>query len=270
MDLISIIIIIAIIKKVLEKAGEASKKVERYGKSQNVWDQVVGTEQSRQYTNSKRGTYSANSNEQWKQTARVEIEKVRKKAVKTLREVENVLEIEDKPTGTYQMPKRNERTTPAYEQINMQSYQEQQAVREKMERTKQRILESHGMVGRTNAYLQQENKSAMQQVQAGRMEARNTSILERAKSNADEDKVDVTLETMEREHNHSERVSPAEHYHPEENMPENMLGKIEDLMIKGYDGNLCFERDFIGEAMDMISHFTISTEIPNPSVDDIA
>ena len=77
-----------------------------------------------------------------------------------------------------------------------------------------------------------------------------------AKANAEEDKVDVTLETMEAEHNHSERVSAAVHHHPEDVIPDNMLGTIEDLMIKGYDGNLCFERDFVGEGLDMISRFS--------------
>ena len=110
----------------------------------------------------------------------------------------------------------------------------------------------------------------MQQVYAGRMEARKTSILERAKANAEEDKADVTLQTMEAEHNHSERVSPAEHYHPEDVIPESMLGTIEDLMIKGYDGNLCFERDFVGEAMDMISRFTVPSDVPDFKKGDVA
>lgn len=92
----------------------------------------------------------------------------------------------------------------------------------------------------------------------------------RAKSNADANKVDVTLHSMEAEQNHSERVAPAEHHHPEDVMPESMLGSIEDLMIKGYDGNLCFERDFIGEAMDMISRFTVPSDVPDFSKDDVA
>ena len=29
-------------------------------------------------------------------------------------------------------------------------------------------------------------------------------------------------------------------------------------MVKGYDGNLSFERDFLGEAMDMINRFTLA------------
>lgn len=114
----------------------------------------------------------------------------------------------------------------------------------------------------------EENDTARQQIHASRVEARTTTILDRAKANADEDKVDVTLHTMEAEHNHSERVAPAEHHHPEDVIPESMLGNIEDLMIKGYDGNLCFERDFVGEAMDMISRFTVPSGVPDFSDDE--
>ena len=261
MDLISIIVIIYIISKLMKKAGVASDKVERYGSSQNIWDQVAGQvkagqAQSRQYTSTQRT--SSSQNDQWKKFARENIEKAKKRASEALHEVEQVLELEDKPAGTYQMPKQNVRTTPAYEQITLQ-----QAVKEQRTRQNQAYQQSA-------THRQQENKSAMEQVYAGRVEARNTSILERAVKNAEEDKVDVTLETMEREHNHSERVSAAEHHHPEDIMTESMLGNIEDLMIKGYDGNLCFERDFVGEALDMINRFTISTDVPDYSDHDVA
>ena len=215
MELLSIIVIIAIISKVFNKAGEAASKVERYGQTQNVWDQVAGQVKSGQA-----------QNEQWRKAARENIEKARKRA---------------------------------YEQITLQ----QQAAKE--QRTRQ-----NGAYQQSVNYRQQENRNAMQQVHAGRMEARNTSILERAVKNAEEDKIDITLETMEREHNHSERVSPAEHHHSEDVMMESMLGTIEDLMIKGYDGNLCFERDFVGEAMDMISCFSVPSDIPDFSKNDVA
>lgn len=163
-------------------------------------------------------------------------------------------------------------TRPATRQqsARVQVQQSQQEIQRQIERTKQRILESRGMQGSANDHFkqaekhrQQENREAMQQVHAARVEARNTTILQRAKANADEDKVDITLETMEAEHNHSERVSAAVHHHPEDVIPENMLGTIEDLMIKGYDGNLCFERDFVGEGLDMISRFTVPSDVPD-------
>lgn len=115
-------------------------------------------------------------------------------------------QVKTEKAGTYQMPKQNVRTTPAYEQITLQQAAQQQ-------RTQQNTQQNTAYQ-QSVQHRQQENKSAMQQVHA-------------------------------------------EHQHPEDILPESMLGSIEDLMIKGYDGNLCFERDFIGEAMDMISRFTV-------------
>ena len=249
MDLIGIIVIIFIITKVMNKAGSAAGKVERYGQAESVWDQMTGQKQ--------RQTSSSNQSAQWQQAARENIEKARKRAEQKFHEFESEVVGELHKKNTYQMPKQNVRTTPAHEQVRMQ-----QSTMQRMQKNEAYQQSVH--------HRQQENRSAMQQVHAGRMEARNTSILERARANADEDKQDVTLMTMEAEHNHSERVSPAEHHHPEDVISENLLGTIEDLMVKGYDGNLCFERDFVGEALDMINRFTISTDIPQPSVDDVA
>lgn len=181
--------------------------------------------------------------------------------------------------GTYQASKQATRVQSARAQLQQQTAQ---AVQEQIAKTKQRIMQSRGMIGAVtnkdeNAHFQaadmhrqQENREAMQQVYQSRMEARTTTILDRARANADEDKVDVTLESMEAEHNHSERVAAAVHHHPEDVIPEYMLGNIEDLMIKGYDGNLCFERDFVGEAMDMISRFSVPSDVPDFSNDDVA
>lgn len=182
-------------------------------------------------------------------------------------DLSNQVEVLDKNKNpwegvAYQETKQATRVQSARTQIQQQTAQ---AVQEQIAKTKQRIMESRGMKDTST-----QRSSAMQQVYEGRMEARNTSILQRAKVNAEEDKVDVTLETMEAEHNHSERVSVAEHHHPEDIIPENMLGKIEDLMIKGYDGNLCFERDFVGEGLDMISRFTVPSDVPDFSSNDVA
>lgn len=182
--------------------------------------------------------------------------------------------------GIYQAQKQATRVQTARAQVQQQTAQ---AVQEQIAKTKQRIMQSRGMTSssvsnadenehfqQANMHRQQENREAMQQVHASRVEARNTTILQRAMANADEDKVDVTLESMEAEHNHSERVSAAVHHHPEDEILENMLGNIEDLMIKGYDGNLCFERDFVGEALDMISRFSVPSDVPDFSSDDVA
>ena len=86
-------------------------------------------------------------------------------------------------------------TRPATRQqsARVQVQQSQQEIQRQIERTKQRILESRGMQGSANDHFkqaekhrQQENREAMQQVHAARVEARNTTILQRAKANADE------------------------------------------------------------------------------------
>lgn len=102
---------------------------------------------------------------------------------------------------------------------------------------------------------------AREQVTTARMEAQNTTILQRAKTNTEADKDDVTLRSLEESHGHSARVTPAVHNHPEDEISENMLGKVEDLMVKGYEGNLCFERDFVGEAMDMVNKFSVGGSV---------
>lgn len=98
-------------------------------------------------------------------------------------------------------------------------------------------------------------------------------IVQRAKSNTKKYEADETLHELESEHKHSEKVSSAEaayvakdraehlkmHMEPTPGVEdENLLGSIEDLMVKGYDGKLSFERDFLGEAMDMINRFTLA------------
>lgn len=143
------------------------------------------------------------------------------------------------------------------------------AARENIERARQRASQAANkalneiFMDEGVSSPETENMSAAERIRTRRMEERNTTILQRAKGNAAEKKEDVTLTTIEEEHQHSERVSAAVHDHPEDIIPENMLGTIEDLMVKGYGGNLCFERDFLGEAMDMISHFTVPSEVPD-------
>lgn len=98
-------------------------------------------------------------------------------------------------------------------------------------------------------------------------------IVQRAKANTKKYEADETLHELEKEHKHSEHVSSAEasyvaqeraehlkmHMEPAPRVEdESILGSIEDLMVKGYDGNLSFERDFVGEAMDMINRFTLA------------
>ena len=98
-------------------------------------------------------------------------------------------------------------------------------------------------------------------------ETRPNAIVEKAKSNAAAQAEDLTLQEIEASHGHAE-------HQEEEAVPhsrscqtleaggkvteawDNLLGTTEDLMVKGYDGNLQFERDFVGEALDMLGHIS--------------
>ena len=113
---------------------------------------------------------------------------------------------------------------------------------------------------------------AYRQQKAAAKSAQPTNIVDRAKQNTNKYAEDTTLEQLEKDHKHSERESKAEaayvakereehrKLHTEPIPPveeESLLGSVQDLMIKGYDGNLSFERDFVGEAMDLLNSFTV-------------
>ncbi len=189
MDLISLIIIISVIVKIFKKNKPDEYEQVRQ-KAKNIKDEVMG--ELRSNVNTKHSSYG--------------------------QERSSFEQKNQQRNNTYEMPKKNVRTTPAREQV-----------------------------------------------QKSRMEANNTSILQRAKGNAAEDSEDATLRSLEESHGHSAHVAPAVHHHPEDEIPENMIGKIEDLMVKGYEVDLCFERDFVGEAMDMVSRFSLGGSVINES-----
>lgn len=222
MDLILVIVIVVTAVKFIKKNMAEEKRIQSSA-AQNPWDDMLSKTAAMQKERMNPNTYdrqtvSDGQNDDWKQIARENIAKAKKRAEKKMLELENLLEIEEEtPAAKKQIPESRIRETTIAEK---------------------------------------------------RKNAQKPTILERAIANTEADKEDKTLESLEAEHHHSERVAPASHKHPEDVIPENMLGTIEDLMIKGYDGNLCFERDFVGEAMDMINRFTISTDIPNPATSE--
>ena len=226
MDLISLIIIISVIAKIFKKnSPDKYEDVKR--KAKEMGSEVYGG--LRGNVNARRSDYEKKIKD-FEQSAR------QRKTAQPQR------------ANTYEMPRQNVRTTPAYEQMNMQDYQKSQATN--VPRATQAA-----------SAVIEENDEARQQIYKSRMEAKNTTILQRAKANAEEDKEDVTLRSLEESHGHSAHVAPAVHNHPEDEIPENMLGKIEDLMVKGYEGDLCFERDFVGEAMDMVNRFSMGGSV---------
>lgn len=146
---------------------------------------------------------------------------------------------------------------------NMQS-QNVTTMQEQPYAPKQRVVTSAERQ-RLEQYRSQKAKNASK---------KDGDILARAQQNVKRYEKDKTMEQLELEHMHSEQVKPtmvkeslkqAKDNHPHDaahvsayvgEQSDSLLGTIEDLMVKGYDGSLSFERDFVGEALDMINRFT--------------
>ena len=81
----------------------------------------------------------------------------------------------------------------------------------------------------------------------------NDTMLDRANKNVSEFDEDLTLHEMEYEHNHAEQNMPID-----ENWDNIcLLGETEDLIIKGYNGSIPYERDFVREAEEFLSKISV-------------
>ena len=135
-------------------------------------------------------------------------------------------------------------------------------------------LENYRKKKNGGAYVPSQPVQSNQELDVNRQRTKQQpDIVERAKANSKKyASKDDTLEAMETEHNHTERVSSAVAGYVEEEREkhrkmheeprprvedESRLGAVEDLMVKGYDENLSFERDFVGEATDFLAKLTL-------------
>lgn len=106
---------------------------------------------------------------------------------------------------------------------------------------------------------QDDLKSRLQQ-KYGQQPAKKTDILTKAKKNTNEEAEDVIAHVMRDEAHASECHAPevvmdsVADFQVEES---NILGSVNELMVKGYSGNLEFERDFIAEGVEMLNRFSL-------------
>lgn len=99
----------------------------------------------------------------------------------------------------------------------------------------------------------------------------NPDIVQRAVKNNARLADDTTQKELEAMHGHSEAQQKLAQEHSRncqtlhtkaadgakiiEAETQSMFGSVEDLIAMGYSGNLEFERDFLGEGLDMINNF---------------
>mgnify|MGYP000273058499 CR=1 FL=1 len=123
----------------------------------------------------------------------------------------------------------------------------------------------------------QQMQQRAQQPQRQQMQQRvqpqqsNPDIVQRAVKNNARFADDTTQKELEAMHGHSEAQQRMAQEHSRncqtlhtkaadgakiiEAETQSMFGSVEDLIAMGYSGNLEFERDFLGEGLDMINNF---------------
>lgn len=125
-----------------------------------------------------------------------------------------------------------------------------------------------GMNALNQTYQQRAQQSQRPQQ---RPQQSNPNIVQRAVKNNARFADDTTQKELEAMHGHSEAQQRMAQEHSRncqtlhnkaadgakiiEAETQSMFGSVEDLIAMGYSGNLEFERDFLGEGLDMINNF---------------
>lgn len=129
-----------------------------------------------------------------------------------------------------------------------------------------------GMNALNQTYQQKPQQQMQQRVQPQqRPQQSNPDIVQRAVKNNARFADDTTQKELEAMHGHSEAQQRMAQEHSRncqtlhtkaadgakiiEAETQSMFGSVEDLIAMGYSGNLEFERDFLGEGLDMINNF---------------
>ena len=125
-----------------------------------------------------------------------------------------------------------------------------------------------GMNALNQTYQQKQQPQMQQRAQP---QQSNPDIVQRAVKNNARFADDTTQKELEAMHGHSEAQQRMAQEHSRncqtlhtkaadgakiiEAETQSMFGSVEDLIAMGYSGNLEFERDFLGEGLDMINNF---------------
>lgn len=129
-----------------------------------------------------------------------------------------------------------------------------------------------GMNALNQTYQQKPQPQMKQRAQQPqRPQQSNPDIVQRAVKNNARFADDTTQKELEAMHGHSEAQQRMAQEHSRncqtlhnkaadgakiiEAETQSMFGSVEDLIAMGYSGNLEFERDFLGEGLDMINNF---------------
>lgn len=165
------------------------------------------------------------------------------------KEVENPVKKDTKDT----MSAQNQKLEAVQPQTQWRNIQWQQSAKENIEKARKRA---------------QNNVKK----QAAKMwhEVRKEIVSEKPNEEVEKNSKTTVASGSEAQLQHSKQPTPQAYAPTPEVLSESQLGRVEDLIVKGYEGNLCFERDFLAEAMDMLNCFTVPSDIPDFSHKDDA
>lgn len=128
----------------------------------------------------------------------------------------------------------NQQGTYMTQQTPQQAYERQRALSQQTRakvQTANEIYEQRNRMNETKARLQEKFGT----------EKQDSEILAKVNANVQKTRTDQFVNVQE----------------------DSILGTVSDLMAKGYSGNLSFERDFVGEAMDMLAGYLSMPETEN-------
>ena len=173
---------------------------------------------------------------------------------------------QDRNLNRPQMPQQQRMA----QQPQMPQQQQRMPQQPKMAQQQQRMPQQPQMARQQQSIPQQKmpewlKNSGVYRPSTDTVRKAQPDIVVRAKINNDHFNEDDTLAEIEKMHGHKENEPPIRIEHEAVCMThaadadaafpqESIFGSAQDLIVKGYDGNMDFDRDFIAEAMEMINN----------------
>ena len=137
---------------------------------------------------------------------------------------------------------------------NQNMAQMQDAMTRKQQELKQRLQQRYG-TGQSGARQNSPQQVATQGYVSQQSRTQQGDILSRANANVRENDADRLERSLMPVHNTVETMGM------QGLMESDLMREINDLMIKGYQADLTFERDFVSEGIELLNSYELQTEV---------
>ena len=137
---------------------------------------------------------------------------------------------------------------------NQNMAQMQDAMTRKQQELKQRLQQRYG-TGQSGTQQNRTQQVATQGYVSQQSRAQQGDILSRANANVRESDAERLERSLMPVHNTVETMGM------QGLMESDLMREINDLMIKGYQADLAFERDFVSEGIELLNSYELQTEV---------